>query len=296
MVTARSTGERIFEVFNIVFMVLLGFATLYPFWYVLVASFNLGSDFARGGVYFWPRAFTLENYNKALEDPRIYSSLVISVSRTAIGTVISLFFTILASYAVIQDKMPFRTAFTFFWYFTTLFGGGMIPYYMLLRSLGLTQSFLLYIIPGIYSFFNMVLMRTYFRTIPLELAESAQMDGAGHDRILFQIYLPLATPVLATLTLFVGVGHWNDWFTAAYYQSREELFPAATVLQRLLMQAVRPLAIPGRESIYDELMRTWTPLSMQMAFVMCLTMPIVLVYPFLQKYYVRGVMIGGVKG
>jgi putative aldouronate transport system permease protein len=300
MVSTRSKGEKVFEVFNIIFMCLLGFATLYPFWYILVASFNVGRDFARGGVYFWPRAFTLENYEVAIEDPRIFASLTISVGRTAIGTVLSVLGTALISYAVIVDKVPGRTAFTFFFYFTTLIGGGMIPYYMLLRSLGLTRSFWLYVIPGIYSFFNFVLMRTYFKTVPLEMMESAQMDGAGHATILFRIYFPLALPVIATIALFVGVGHWNDWFTGAYYQSRENLWPAATVLQRMLRESiVNYSGLEGRESqaLMEELaMRSWTPQALQMAFVMLLTMPIVFVYPFLQKYYVRGVMIGAVKG
>ena len=295
MIQARSTGEKVFEVFNVVFMCLLGFITLYPFWYVFVASFNQGNDYLRGGVYFWPRTFTLENYRIALEDTRIYRSLLISVARTGIGTVLSIVLTALISYAVIVDKVPGRTAFTFFFYFTTLIGGGMIPYYMLLRALGLTRSFWLYVIPGLYSFFNFVLMRTYFKTIPLEMAESAQMDGAGYGTVLFRIYFPLALPVIATIALFVGVGHWNDWFTGAYYQNREDLYPAATVLQRIFQEAVTNVS--ARElRPRDEEMRTWTPLALQMAFVMLLTMPIVFVYPFLQKYYVRGVMIGGVKG
>jgi putative aldouronate transport system permease protein len=290
-----SPSQKVFEVFNVVFLTLFGFITLYPFWYVFVASFNVGSDFMRGGVYFWPRAFTLENYTRAFRDSRILDSLMISVGRTSLGVLLGLFFTALISYAVIVESLPGRTFFTFFFYFTTMFGGGMIPYYMLLRDLGLTRSFWLYIIPGIYSFFNFLLMRTYFQTIPKELKESAEIDGAGHGRVLFQIYIPLAAPIVATLALFIGVGHWNDWFTGAYYQSRTALFPAATLLQKLLQESSPSSMKAGQENVM-ETMRTFTPQSLQMAFVMILTMPIVLVYPFLQKYYVRGVMIGAVKG
>ncbi|MDR2178034.1 MAG: carbohydrate ABC transporter permease [Treponema sp.] len=289
-----SSSQRIFQTANVIFLALFGLITLYPFWYVLVASFNVGSDFTRGGVYFWPRAFTLENYARAFQDPRIFNSLVVSVARTALGVVLGLFFTALVSYAVIM-RTPGRTFFTFFFYFTTIFGGGMIPYYILLRDLGLTRSFWLYVIPGIYSFFNFLLMRTYFQTIPLEMRESAQIDGAGHGRILFQIYLPLAMPIIATLALFIGVGQWNDWFTGAYYQSRTELFPAATLLQKLLMES-SPSAMKSGQETLGQTMRTYTPMSLQMAFVMILTMPIVVVYPFLQKYYVKGVMIGAIKG
>jgi putative aldouronate transport system permease protein len=290
-----SRSQRAFEVFNVIFLTLFGFITLYPFWYVLVASFNVGSDFVRGGVYLWPRAFTLENYTRAFKDNRIFQSLLISIARTGLGVVLGVFFTALISYAVIIQTLPGRTFFTFFFYFTTIFGGGMIPYYMLLRDLGLTKSFWLYVIPGIYSFFNFLLMRTYFQTFPLEMKESAEMDGAGHGRVLFQIYLPLAMPVIATIALFIGVGHWNDWFTGAYYQSRTALFPAATLLQKLLAES-SPTAMKEGQETLAATMRSYTPQSLQMAFVMILTMPIVIVYPFLQKYYVKGVMIGAVKG
>jgi putative aldouronate transport system permease protein len=290
-----SPSQRVFEVFNVVFLALFGLLTLYPFWYVLVASFNVGSDFVRGGVYFWPRAFTLENYARAMQDSRIFKSLIISVGRTSLGVALGLFFTALISYAVIVPTLPGRTLFTFFFYFTTIFGGGMIPYYMLLRDLMLTRSFLLYVIPGIYSFFNFLLMRTYFQTIPPELKESAEIDGAGQGRVLFQIYLPLAMPIIATLALFIGVGHWNDWFTGAYYQSRTELFPAATLLQKLLAESSLSSMKSGQETVLST-MRSYTPQSLQMAFVMILTMPIVVVYPFLQKYYVKGVMVGAIKG
>ena len=289
-------SQRVFNVFNVVFLTLLAAITFYPFWYVLVASFNVGSDFVRGGVYFWPRAFTLENYQRAFRDPRIFDSLQISVARTVIGVAVGLFFTSLVAYACTVKTMPGRTGFIFFWYFTTIFGGGMIPYFILLRDLGLNTSFWLYIIPSIFSFFNFLLMRVYFDTIPEELRESAMMDGAGHTRVLFQIYWPLSMPIIATLALFIGVGHWNDWFTAAFFQSRTELFPAATVLQRLLSEA-SPAAMreEGQYTVQD-VMRTFTPMSLRMAFVMILTMPIVALYPFLQKYFVKGVMIGAIKG
>jgi len=292
--TTRS--QRIFNVFNVIVLTLLAIITFYPFWYVLVASFNVGSDFVRGGVYFWPREFTLENYERAFRDPRIFQSLQISLARTAIGVAVGIVFTSLVAYACTVKTLPGRVGFIFFWYFTTIFGGGLIPYFILLRNLGLNTSFWLYIIPSIFSFFNFLLMRVYFDTIPEELRESAMMDGAGHTRVLFQIYWPLSMPIIATLILFIGVGHWNDWFTAAFFQSRTELFPAATVLQRLLSEA-SPAAMreEGQYSVQD-VMRTFTPMSLRMAFVMILTMPIVALYPFLQKYFVKGVMIGAIKG
>ena len=291
----KSPSRKIFLAFTYIFLALFGFATLYPFWYVLVASINTGRDFARGGVYFWPRDFTFENFTHAFTDSRIFESLTISVSRTLIGILLGLFFTSLMAYALSVKTLPGRSFFTFFFYFTTIFSGGMIPYYILLRDLNLTKSFWLYIIPAIYSFFNFLLLRTNFDNIPSELRESAQIDGAGDGRILFQIYIPLSKAILATLVLFIGVGHWNDWFTGAYYQSRTELFPAATLLQKLLNEAATSTIKVGQETIAST-MTSYTSQSLQMAFVMILTMPIVVVYPFLQKYYVKGVMIGSVKG
>jgi putative aldouronate transport system permease protein len=281
--------------YDYIFLTAFGFITLYPFWYVLVASLNTGRDFVKGGVFFWPREFTLENFTHALEDQRIFASLSVSVVRTVIGVALGLFFTALIAYALSVRTLPGRTFFTFFFYFTTIFSGGMIPYYMLLRDLGLTKSILLYIIPSIYSFFNFLLLRTNFDSIPLELRESAQLDGAGEARILFQIYLPLSKAILATLALFIGVGHWNDWFTGAYYQSRTELFPAATLLQKLLREAAPSTIKLGQETDLSS-MTSYTNQSLQMAFVMILTMPIVVIYPFLQNYFVKGVMIGSVKG
>jgi putative aldouronate transport system permease protein len=295
MVIKESRSRKIFMTLNYTFLALFGFITLYPFWYVLVASLNTGRDFVRGGVYFWPRVFTFENYIHAFKDSRIFDSLTISVARTVIGVLLGLFFTSLIAYALSVRTLPGRTFFTFFFYFTTIFGGGMIPYYMLLRDLGLTKSFGLYIFPAVYSFFNFLLMRTYFSTIPTELRESAQIDGAGDGKILFRIYVPLAKPILATLALFIGVGHWNDWFTGAYYQSRAVLFPAATLLQKLLSEAATSTIKVGQETSLST-MTSYTTQSLQMAFVMILTMPIVIIYPFLQKYYVKGVMIGSVKG
>ena len=272
----ESRSRKIFKVFNYTFLTLLGLATFYPFWYVLIASFNTGRDFMRGGVWIWPRAFTLENYQMAF--------------------VLGLIVTALAAYALSVKTLPGKTFMNFFWYFTTIFGGGMVPYYMVLRDLKLTSSFWLYVIPGLYSFYNFVLLRSNFATIPAELRESAQLDGANDWTILSRIYLPLSKPILATLTLFIGVGKWNDWFTGAYYQSKAALYPAATVLQKILSEATASSQIKAGQETQLGNVTSFTSQSLQMAFVMILTMPIVVIYPFLQKYYVKGVMVGSVKG
>lgn len=292
----ESKGRKIFNVCNYAFLGLLGLATFYPFWYVLIASFNTGRDFMRGGVWLYPRAFTLENYKMAFEDQSIFTSLGISTAATVLTVLISLTCTALAAYAMSVKTLPGKTFINFFWYFTTIFSGGIVPYYMVLRNLKLTGSFWLYVLPALYSFYHFILLRTNFSTIPYELRESAQLDGAGEGTILTRIYLPLSKPILATLALFIGVGKWNDWFTGAYYQSKINLYPAATVLQKILSEATAASQIKAGQETQLGTITSYTSQSLQMAFVMLLTMPIVIVYPFLQKYYVKGVMVGSVKG
>lgn len=292
----ESRGRKIFKVCNYTFLSLLGLVTFYPFWYVLIASFNTGRDFLKGGVWLFPREFTLENYILAFEDKTIFTSLTISVGSTVLSVLIGLVATALMAYAMSVKDLPGKTFINFFWYFTTIFGGGMIPFYMVLRDLKLTGSFWLYVIPSIYSFYNFVLLRANFMSIPYDLRESAQLDGAGDVTILARIYIPLSKPILATLALFIGVGKWNDWFTGAYYQSKAALYPAATLLQKILSEATATSQIKAGQETQLGAITSYTSQSLQMAFVMILTMPIVVIYPFLQKYYVKGVMVGSVKG
>ena len=291
-----NTGYRVFTICNYVFLTLLGFATFYPFWYVFIASLNTGRDFMRGGVWLYPRAFTLENYGLAFQDKQIFTSLQISVFITITGVVVGLLLTALVAYAMCVKTLPGRQAFNFFWYFTTIFGGGMIPYYMVLRTLGLNSTIWLYVLPSFYSFYNFILLRTNFAGVPYELRESAQIDGANDLSIFIHVYLPVSKPILATVALFIGVGKWNDWFTGAYYQSKTSLFPAATLLQKILAEAMATQSIKEGQESAREAMNTYTSQSLQMAFVMILTMPIVIVYPFLQKYFVKGALVGSVKG
>lgn len=296
MMKRETKGYKVFTVFNYILMGFVAVATFYPFWYVFIASFNTGRDFSRGGVWLYPREFTLENYQMAFQDSRIGPSLVISVTSTLLMVVIGLFATILVAYALSDKTLPGRNFFSFFWYFTTIFGGGIIPYYMTLRAYHLTSSYWLYIIPSIYVFYHFILLRTNFQTIPESLRESAKLDGASDWTVLWNIYVPLSKPILATIALFIAVGKWNDWFTGAYYQGKTSLYPAATVLQKLLSEATASSQVTeGHETAANSL-TSYTSQSLQMAFVMILTMPIVVVYPFLQKYFVKGIMIGSVKG
>jgi len=301
----KTVSQQIFDAFNIAFLGAFGLLCFLPFWYVLIASFNVGTDFTKGGVYLFPRLFTLENYQQAFKNKQIVAAFTVSVIRTASVVAGGLLVSALAAYAMHVRTLPGRAAIFMFFYIPTILSGGLIPYYILLRTLKLTSSILIYILPSIYGFFNIVLMRIYFDTnVPSDIREAASIDGASDLKILMRIYLPLATPVLATLALFIGVGNWNEWFTGAYFVSNKDLWPAATLLQKILNEAAaRPAmstdATAGSSSANMNALvmtQTVTSQSLQMAFVMILTMPIIVVYPFLQKYYVKGIMVGSIKG
>ena len=289
---------------NYTILVLLGLATLFPFWYCLVISLNEGRDALAGGIYVFPRVFTFDNYVKAFQHPLIMSAFRISVSRTLIQVLFGCFFTSLLAYAMTRSSLPGRSFFIFYFYFTTLFSGGLIPNYIMYRQMGILNTFWVLILPGLYSFFNMLLLRTFFYTIPESLQESARIDGASEIGIYFRIMLPLSVPVMATIALFIGVGAWNDWFAGQYFVSRNrDVWPAATLLRDLLSQAVfetNPQAAgAGNNVMSEEMMQsqaaTTTPESLRMAFLIILTTPIMFVYPFLQKYFVSGIMIGSIK-
>lgn len=294
----RSTGEKIFDSVNVIFLAIFSFTTFYPFWYVLIRSLNTGRDALKGGIWFLPREFTWENYTFAFNDARIFRSLGVSVFITVALIVLSLFFTCMVAYAMSIKYFPGRSLFAFYWYFTTMFGGGMIPYFLLLRTLGLNKSIWLYIIPEIYSFSKFIMIRTYFQNIPYELRESAEMDGAGHLKTMMKIYMPLAKPMLATQGLMIGVSQWNSWYTGVYYQAKAELQPAASVLKMMMTEATASLAEAEAKGDVIRLgkMVTYTSESIQYAFVMILTIPIIIAYPFVQKYFVKGMLVGSVKG
>ena len=298
-----STAYKVGQSINHLLLISLAIVTLYPFWYCLILSFNSGLDALKGGIYFLPRVFSLENYTKAFTNPLIFSAFSISVGRTVLSIVLSCFFTALMAYALTKRDLPGRSALIFYFYFTTLFSGGLIPTYIMFRQLGLLNNFWVYVVPGVYSFFNAIILRTFFYTIPESLNESARLDGCSELGIFFRIIFPLSIPAMATIALFVGVGNWNDWFTGAYFVPRKrELFPAATLLNDLLSQAVfenSTTSTGGKGQINEVLMganaRNTTPESLKMAFLIILTLPIICIYPFLQKYFVKGVMIGSIK-
>ncbi|CAN7542124.1 carbohydrate ABC transporter permease [Paenibacillus sp. LjRoot56] len=272
---------------------------IYPFLYMLAISLNTGADAAKGGVYLWPRSFTWINYEIVLGNSVIRHAYLITIARTVLGTVGGLAVTMLAAYGLSYKQLPFRNGILMYVLLTMLFSGGLIPYYIQLYSLGLTNTFWVYVIPGLFSAWNMFVMQKFIQGIPEALIESAELDGAGPFRILFQIIVPLSKPMLAALGLFTAVGHWNDWFSGAFYVSKQNLIPVQTFLQQLLtaqdLSAVMS-SNQNQEALARSSLSNITLMSIKMATVMISALPILAVYPFLQKYFVKGVMVGSVKG
>jgi len=291
-------SDKLMMTFIYVFLIVLSFSAFYPFWNALVISFNLGIDTSKGGVTFWPRVFTLENYEIVFKDDRLINGFFVSVSRTVVGTISAILMTAILAYGMSKRELIGKNYFMFFFVFTMYFGGGLIPSYLLISSLGLMNKFLVFIIPALISVWNMIIFRTFFKGLPVGLEESAQIDGATNWGIFFRIVLPLSGPVIATLSLFTAVAHWNDWFTPSIYITNEKLVPIQTMLRQILnANIVTEMSnnIDTASQARIDAMRTITTKSLTMATMMVATLPIVMVYPFVQKYFVKGVLIGSLK-
>ncbi|WP_235549302.1 carbohydrate ABC transporter permease [Paenibacillus sp. Root444D2] len=297
----KQTGvERSVQLLIVALLTMLCVTVLYPFLYMLAISLNEGADAANGGVYLWPRSFTLINYEIVLGNEVIRQSYLITVARTVVGTVAGLFITLLVAFGLSYRSLPLRGVILSYILITMLFQGGLVPFYIQLNNLGLLNTFWVYILPGLFSVWNMFVMLKFIQGIPEALVESAELDGAGPVRILFQIIIPLSKPMLAALGLFTAVGHWNDWFAGAFFVTDQRLIPVQTFLQQLL--AAQDLSsVLGSNNNQEALARSSqlkniTLMSIKMTVVMVSAIPILCVYPFLQKYFVKGVLVGSLKG
>ncbi len=277
-------GDRLFIGFIYVFLTLLAFSAFYPFWNSLVISFNEGMDTSKGGITFWVREFTLENYKIVFEDSRLMGGFVIATLRTVIGTVTAILATSIFAYGMSKRELMGRKYYMIMCIITMYFGGGLIPSYMLIRSLGLFNSFWVFIIPALVSVWNMIIFRTFFQGLPQGLEESAKIDGCGYWGTFLRIVLPLSGPVIATLSLFTAVNHWNEWFVASIYITKEELMPIQTILRQILFSniASEQLSNVDASSIaHINSAKKITSKSLTMATIMVATIPIVCVYPLL---------------
>lgn len=301
MVRKLSAGERIFNIFNTAFLIFIGLSTLYPMYYMLILSLNEGMDSLKGGIWLYPRKFTWFNYEFVLNNSLMRDAYIISISRTVIGTALSILVTAVTAYGLSFNNLPYKKAIMTFIIIPMVFNGGLIPYYLQLRNLGLLNTFWVYVIPSAFSIFNMFVMRKFFMDLPDSLKESAHIDGATHIQILVKIVLPLSKPMLAALSLFTAVYHWNDWFSGAFYVDNIRLIPIQTYLHRILSTDSLNMLTGGNALVQEAAARqshlgSMTVTSVKMAAVMCGTLPILCVYPFLQKYFVKGMLIGSIKG
>ncbi|WP_079913097.1 carbohydrate ABC transporter permease [Paenibacillus sp. 32352] len=289
-----SASERTFDVINILIMTIIMVCTLYPFYYVLMASISDSNLLIRHtGLLLKPVGFNLEAFQMVLKNPNIFSGYRNTLIVLVAGTAINLLFTTLGAYAL-SRKFMLRKCIMMAIVFTMYFSGGLIPTYLLINNtLHLGNSLLALIVPVAISTWNLIIMRTSFEAIPEGLLESAKMDGAGEYRILFQIVVPLSMPVIAVMVLYYGVSHWNSWFQAMLFLQNRELFPLQLILREILVQNSTDSMTTGTGNANDTMA---IGESIKYATIMVATLPILIVYPFLQKYFVKGVMVGAIKG
>lgn len=285
-----TAAERAFNIVNAVVLFLIMLVTLYPFWYVVVSSFSSISHLIKNGFVLWPDGIHWEAYQQVFRNELIPTAYRNTLIITIGGTLLSMALTILGAYVLSIRKLPGRTFITMFFVFTMLFGGGLVPTYLVVSGLGLTDTLWALIIPGAISTYNMVLMRNFFQSIPETLYEAAEIDGETMWGYLFRILLPLSGASIATITLFYAVGYWNDYFKSLIYIRDDALWPMQTVLRQVLQTAMFDTMM------YDDSAQTMPAETLKNAMIVVSVTPILVVYPFIQRYFVKGVMVGSLKG
>ena len=275
----------IFDLFNYAFLLLFTLLTLYPFWYTLVVATSTQEGFFSSLFHVVPNSFSLESFSTALGMPTIYTSFGISVLVTVCGTVLSLFLTSMGAYVLAKGDLEGRNFMFRMIIFTMFFGGGLVPFYILLTQMGFRNNLLVLFVPSAMNTFNMILMKNYFATtVPQSLEDSARIDGLNDFQILFRIVLPTSMPIVATISLFFAVSYWNNWFMAMLFISKSKLLPLSLVLRNLVLSA-RSMYVPP----------SVVPQMVKASVIIISIVPIVMVYPFIQKHFVKGIMLGAVK-
>jgi len=285
------------KVFVYLMLTLLFLVTFFPFWNIIVLSFNEASDSMRGGIMLWPRVFTLESYRAVLHNMEIYAAAKVSILRVLVGVPLTLVNIALLAYGLSKRTLPGRKGITLFFIMTMYFSGGLIPTYMIIKSLHLIDSFWVFILPGLVNVFWMILVRTYMEGLPVELEESAKLDGANDFVIFFRIILPLCIPVLATITLFSAIGQWNSWYDSYIYTNKKELVTLSAILVRILNQYQTGGMLSDAGQLAAGAKKL--PISsetIRMTATVVATLPIIIIYPLLQKYFIKGMMVGAIKG
>lgn len=306
MVGGRSWGDRIFSVANVIVMLIVMILTVYPFWFSVVNSLNTGDDLVRGPIFLWPREFTWASWETVLSDPGMLQAAWISGSRTVIVTVVSILYTAMFTYAFSRPYLKGKKFYAAVGFTSMYFGGGLIPAFMLMNWLGLYDSYLVYIIPGLFAgFWNVIIFNANFKAIPDSLFESAKMDGANEFTIFFRIVIPLSKPVLAALSVFMAVGVWNDYGATLYFTQSAHLQTLQYLILKLVQStdALEQMANivsgtnPAVAQLYSKAQGQGvvTARTLQLASMVIASLPMIIIYPFAQRFFIKGVLLGSVK-
>ena len=288
----QTRGEKVFTLFNLLFLGVLSFVALYPFIYTLSLSLSTAAEAARDGFHLYPREVSVTAYRMILNNREILVGYGNTVLRTVVGTALTLIFTCLCAYPLSRKDMPLRRVFMLMIILTMLFDGGLIPNYLLRKNLGLLNNRLVYILPYILAAFNIIVVKNFFQQVPEALAEAARIDGASEFRTLWQIYVPLSKPVLATVALWTAVMHWNMWFDAMVFVTDNNKQVMQTFLQRIVIDSSTEMAERG---LINPDVTQFTPETVKAATIIVTILPMLALYPFVQRYFVKGIQLGGVK-
>lgn len=278
------------------FLLFIFIVTFFPFWQIFVLSINDAGDSLKGGLLLWPRELNFSSYKAVFQNEEILSSLGVTVARTVIGVPLTVFCVAMLAYVLSKTELVHRRAINFFFVFTMYFSGGLIPTYMVIKALGLIDNFFVFIFPGLINIYWMILVRTYIEGLPKELFEAAASEGAGEFTIFIKVVLPLSMPVLATILLFSAISHWNAWYDSYIYTYKPQLKTLQAVLVKILNQYQTGAMVSQAQQMANEAKKMpVSSESIRMTVTMVATIPIILVYPFLQKYFIKGMLIGAVK-
>jgi putative aldouronate transport system permease protein len=284
----------LFTIINTTFLVSAAILCIIPLIHVAAMSFSSNASAAAGKVTLWPVDFTLNSYNYVAKRAAFWHSMLVSVERVVLGTAINLLLTIMIAYPLSKEtkEFKFRSIYTWIFFITMLFGGGLIPWYMVIKQMGLLDKIWALILPGAVPVFSVILLLNFFRQVPKELCEAAFIDGAGHWTTLWKVYVPVSTPALATIALFAMVGHWNSWFDGLILMNKPQNYPLQSYIQTIVVQ--RTYSMMTREEIQE--LASISDKTLRAAQIFLGSLPIILVYPFLQKFFVKGIVLGSVKG
>ncbi len=290
----KPNSDKTFDIIGMVIIAIMTVLAFYPMWYTLIGSLNKGSDYEKGGVFFLPRSFTFDNYKAVILDERIWSGLIITLLRCLTGPIMTVLFTALVAYGMSRKELHFKKFFNIMGLISMFFSGGTIPFYILIKLLGMLNTFWVYIIPGMYSVYNMILVRAYFKSIPEELHEAMVVDGANEFRIFWTIYLPCSLPILSTIFIWGLIGHWNDWLTSQIYApARKDLQVLQYVVQIIISEG-------GSSSVSGDLpaviAKNVSSTTISLAAMIFTTLPMFIAFPIFQKYLGKGGAIGSLKG